>query len=164
MRTSPAPLDGTTRSAGCLRCHYVFQHTGRHFDVTPRKKFECCTCACMWARALTQAGLVLLNKQLLEVKPEEKMPRLSEEDAAEWKAATKQYNKLKLYETRLWQLDLSTKLQLKKAALAALPGVLCINTQYNLLQGQHLWHAGGQVKVAVQRNVAKRPNGSVRLM
>ena len=50
------------------------------------------------------------------------MPPLSEEDAAEWKAATKEYNRLKLYETRLWQLDLSTKLQLKKAALAALPG------------------------------------------
>ena len=81
---------------------------------------------CMHAASSADPGVhVLLHMQLLEVKPEEKMPPLSEEEAAEWKAATKEYNKLKLYETRAWQLDLSTKLQLKKAALAALPGVWC---------------------------------------
>ena len=61
--------------------------------------------------------------QIMEPKPMEKMPKLSEEDEATWKAATKHYNKAKLYEHRLWQTDISIKIQLREAALAALPGI-----------------------------------------
>lgn len=50
------------------------------------------------------------------------MPKLSPEDAELWKAATKEYNRLKMMQHRAWQTDLSIKFQLKKAALAALPG------------------------------------------
>ena len=50
------------------------------------------------------------------------MPKLSEEDETIWKEATKHYNKAKLYEHRMWQTDISIKIQLKEAALAALPG------------------------------------------
>ena len=50
------------------------------------------------------------------------MPRLSAEEDALWKEATREYNALKLQQHRAWQTDLSIKLQLKKAALAALPG------------------------------------------
>ena len=64
--------------------------------------------------------------QILEPKPKDKMPELNEQDAALWKEATKRYNKLKLMEHRVWQLDLSTKIKLKNAALAALPVSLLI--------------------------------------
>lgn len=60
--------------------------------------------------------------QIMEPKPMEKMPKLSEEDEAAWKEATKHYNKAKLYEHRMWQTDISIKIQLREAALAALPG------------------------------------------
>ena len=60
--------------------------------------------------------------QIMEPKPMEKMPKLSEEDEATWKEATKHYNKAKLYEHRMWQTDISIKIQLREAALAALPG------------------------------------------
>jgi len=50
------------------------------------------------------------------------MPALSDEDNAMWKEATKHYNRLKLYEHRLHQTDLTIKIQLRDAALAALPG------------------------------------------
>ena len=60
----------------------------------------------------------------MESKPEDEMPPLSEEDSALWKAATREYNTLKLQQHRAWQAELSIKLQLKKAALAALPGML----------------------------------------
>ncbi|EIE19310.1 hypothetical protein COCSUDRAFT_58603 [Coccomyxa subellipsoidea C-169] len=49
------------------------------------------------------------------------MPKLSPEDAQLWKDATKEYNRLKMMQHRAWQTDLSVKLKLKKAALAALP-------------------------------------------
>ena len=62
--------------------------------------------------------------QIMEPKPVEQMPKMSEEDAAKWKEATKHYNKLKLYEHRMWQMDISAKIQLREAALAALPGAL----------------------------------------
>ena len=58
----------------------------------------------------------------MEPKPMEQMPKMSEEDAAMWKEATLHYNKLKLYEHRMWQMDISAKIQLREAALAALPG------------------------------------------
>jgi hypothetical protein len=64
--------------------------------------------------------------QILESKPEDEMPPLSEEDSALWKAATREYNALKLQQHRAWQTDLSIKLQLKKAALAALPGEVVV--------------------------------------
>ena len=62
--------------------------------------------------------------QILEPKSKEKMPKLSEEDEKMWKAATKQYNQLKLAEHRVWQTDLQVKIELKNAALAAMPGAL----------------------------------------
>ena len=60
--------------------------------------------------------------QILEELTEDEMPKLSSEDAKLWKDATKEYNRLKMMQHRAWQTDLSIKLQLKKAALAALPG------------------------------------------
>ena len=63
------------------------------------------------------------HEQILESTPEAKMPRLSAEEDALWKAATREYNALKMQEHRAWQSELSIKLQLKQAALAALPGV-----------------------------------------
>ncbi len=60
--------------------------------------------------------------QILEEVTEDEMPKLSPEDAQLWKDATKEYNRLKMMQHRAWQTDLSIKLQLKKAALAALPG------------------------------------------
>jgi hypothetical protein len=59
---------------------------------------------------------------VLEELPGDKMPKLSQEDEKLWKEATKEYNRLKMREHRAWQTDLSIKFQLKKAALAALPG------------------------------------------
>jgi hypothetical protein len=53
---------------------------------------------------------------------EKDIPNLSEEDAALMKEATKAYSRLKMAEHRAWQKDLSIKFQLKRAALAALPG------------------------------------------
>ena len=47
---------------------------------------------------------------------------MSDEDTATWNEATKAYNKLKLAQHRVYMSDLSIKIQLKKAALAALPG------------------------------------------
>ena len=47
---------------------------------------------------------------------------MSAEDTAMWNEATKAYNKLKLAQHRVYMSDLSIKIQLKKAALAALPG------------------------------------------
>ena len=47
---------------------------------------------------------------------------MSDEDTAVWTAATKAYNRLKLAQHRVYMSDLSIKIQLKKAALAALPG------------------------------------------
>lgn len=47
---------------------------------------------------------------------------MSDEDTAIWNKATKAYNKLKLAQHRVYMSDLSIKIQLKKAALAALPG------------------------------------------
>ena len=47
---------------------------------------------------------------------------MSDEDTALWNEATKAYNKLKLAQHRVYMSDLSIKIQLKKAALAALPG------------------------------------------
>ena len=49
---------------------------------------------------------------------------MSAEDTAMWNEATKAYNKLKLAQHRVYMSDLSVKIQLKKAALAALPGGL----------------------------------------
>ena len=69
--------------------------------------------------------------QVLEPKPKEKMPKLSEEDDAMWKEATRHYNKAKLSEHRMWQTDISIKIQLREAALAALPG-----TALNALNAQ----------------------------
>ncbi|CAK0780001.1 hypothetical protein CVIRNUC_004910 [Coccomyxa viridis] len=59
--------------------------------------------------------------KILEPKPKEKMPEMSAEDTAMWNEATKAYNKLKLAQHRVYMSDLSIKIQLKKAALAALP-------------------------------------------
>ncbi|CAL5221822.1 g4079 [Coccomyxa viridis] len=73
--------------------------------------------------------------KILEPKPIEKMPKLSEEDETIWKEATKHYNKAKLYEHRMWQTDISIKIQLKEAALAALPEALrreAVKTQTDL--------------------------------
>ena len=64
----------------------------------------------------------LPDTQILEELTEDEMPKLSPEDAQLWKDATKEYNKLKMMQHRAWQTDLSVKLKLKKAALAALPG------------------------------------------
>ena len=58
----------------------------------------------------------------MEELTEDEMPKLSPEDEQLWKTATKEYNKLKMMQHRAWQTDLSVKLQLKNAALAALPG------------------------------------------
>lgn len=53
---------------------------------------------------------------------EDEMPKLTPEEDKLWKAATKEYNRLKMIEHRAWQTDLSIKFKLKQAALAALPG------------------------------------------
>ncbi len=49
-----------------------------------------------------------------------------------WKEATKHYNKARLYEHRMWQTDISIKIQLKEAALAALPGVVLAAALHDL--------------------------------
>ena len=72
--------------------------------------------------------------QIMEPKPKEKMPKLSGEDEAMWKEATQHYNKAKLSEHRMWQTDISIKIQLREAALAALPGT-ALNAQ---LHAHHL--------------------------
>ena len=53
-----------------------------------------------------------------------KHARLSAEEDALWKEATREYNALKMHQHRAWQTELSIKLQLKKAALA--PCQVCI--------------------------------------
>lgn len=78
----------------------------------------------IFSKAIPAAAAWLM--QILEPKPKEKMPKLSEEDEKMWKAATKQYNQLKLAEHRVWQTDLQVKIELKNAALAALPGALSL--------------------------------------
>ncbi|KAK9839255.1 hypothetical protein WJX81_004504 [Elliptochloris bilobata] len=51
----------------------------------------------------------------------EEPPPMTPEEKAENAARAKEYSRLKMVEHRAWQTDLQTKLDLKMAAIAALP-------------------------------------------
>ncbi|CAL8468293.1 g7833 [Coccomyxa elongata] len=102
--------------------------------------------------------------KILEELTEDEMPKLSPEDAQLWKDATKEYNRLKMMQHRAWQTDLSIKLQLKKAALAALPEDLRkladrLETERVPLNRQMFTHTPPIPGFNQQQRVGKRKRG-----